>query len=142
MKRPRCGVPDQFGVRVKANLRRRKRYTLTGKTWNSYHLTFRYGSSFKRELPYPSQRDFLSQKLTRRGPASGAEGPFLAPAGCGLDWSTVVRGALESEWPVGVGVLLSLRILSESMVHPARSPFAVYGSLCVQTLGQWFSTCG
>ncbi|CAO2610395.1 Matrix metalloproteinase-15 [Lemmus lemmus] len=40
MKRPRCGVPDQFGVRVKANLRRRKRYTLTGKTWNSHHLTF------------------------------------------------------------------------------------------------------
>lgn len=47
MKRPRCGVPDQFGVRVKANLRRRrKRYTLTGKTWNNYHLTFRYGSGF------------------------------------------------------------------------------------------------
>lgn len=41
MKRPRCGVPDQFGVRVKANLRRRrKRYTLTGKTWSNYHLTF------------------------------------------------------------------------------------------------------
>lgn len=41
MKRPRCGVPDQFGVRVKANLRRRRRrYTLTGKTWSNYHLTF------------------------------------------------------------------------------------------------------
>ncbi|XP_021264485.1 matrix metalloproteinase-15 [Numida meleagris] len=39
MKRPRCGVPDQFGVRMKSNMRR-KRYALTGRRWSQSHLTF------------------------------------------------------------------------------------------------------
>ncbi|KAE8609218.1 hypothetical protein XENTR_v10011746 [Xenopus tropicalis] len=39
MQKPRCGVPDQFGTRVKSNMRR-KRYAHTGRKWNQQHLTY------------------------------------------------------------------------------------------------------
>lgn len=49
MKRPRCGVPDQFGVQMKSNMRR-KRYALTGRRWSQSHLTFRYPAISTRQL--------------------------------------------------------------------------------------------
>lgn len=121
MKRPRCGVPDQFGVRVKANLRRRKRYTLTGKTWNSHHLTFRYGSSWEESYPAPlreTQNSFPRRGLAcyADGPSSQSRkppsweskvsfkhlllGPFLAPASCRLDWLNMALRTFGSVWLV------------------------------------------
>lgn len=149
MKRPRCGVPDQFGVRVKANLRRRKRYTLTGKTWNSHHLTFRYGSSWEESYSAPLWE--TQNAFPRRGLASCADGPssqsrkppsresqvsskhlllgpFLAPASCRLDWPGVALWTFESVWSVGVGVgsgvQLSLwpQILERSFGPPSQNP--------------------
>ncbi|XP_043544065.1 matrix metalloproteinase-16-like isoform X2 [Chiloscyllium plagiosum] len=39
MKKPRCGVPDQFGTNVRFSVRR-KRYALTGQKWHHKHITY------------------------------------------------------------------------------------------------------
>uniref|UniRef100_A0A671MUV9 Matrix metallopeptidase 16 n=1 Tax=Sinocyclocheilus anshuiensis TaxID=1608454 RepID=A0A671MUV9_9TELE len=40
MKKPRCGVPDQFGGASKFSVRKR-RYALTGQKWQHKHITYR-----------------------------------------------------------------------------------------------------
>uniref|UniRef100_A0A673MBY0 Matrix metalloproteinase-16-like n=1 Tax=Sinocyclocheilus rhinocerous TaxID=307959 RepID=A0A673MBY0_9TELE len=39
MKKPRCGVPDQFGGALKFSVRKR-RYALTGQKWQHKHITY------------------------------------------------------------------------------------------------------
>ncbi|KAL1248440.1 hypothetical protein QQF64_021758, partial [Cirrhinus molitorella] len=39
MKKPRCGVPDQFGSASKFSVRKR-RYALTGQKWQHKHITY------------------------------------------------------------------------------------------------------
>uniref|UniRef100_H2ZRX6 Matrix metallopeptidase 16 n=1 Tax=Latimeria chalumnae TaxID=7897 RepID=H2ZRX6_LATCH len=59
MKKPRCGVPDQFGGSSKFNVRR-KRYALTGQKWHHKHITY----SIKNVTPKVG--DVETRKAIRR----------------------------------------------------------------------------
>ncbi|RXM31528.1 Matrix metalloproteinase-16 [Acipenser ruthenus] len=59
MKKPRCGVPDQFGGISRFNVRR-KRYALTGQKWHHKHITY----SIKNVTPKVGETE--TRKAIRR----------------------------------------------------------------------------
>uniref|UniRef100_A0A8B9SUV6 Matrix metallopeptidase 15 n=1 Tax=Anas platyrhynchos TaxID=8839 RepID=A0A8B9SUV6_ANAPL len=83
MKRPRCGVPDQFGVQMKSNMRR-KRYALTGRRWSQSHLTFRYSAiSTVAVASRTTRRSWAGTTRTRPSAKRLTSWCFLPPASTG-----------------------------------------------------------